>query len=50
MTMRIPQLDEVAEIMRLANAPNVLSIGERCDHGIRLLLAPILRASILCQA
>jgi hypothetical protein len=30
MTMCIPQLDEMAEIMCLANAPSVLSVGERC--------------------
>jgi hypothetical protein len=30
MTMCMPQLDEMAEIMRLTNTPSVLSIGARC--------------------
>jgi hypothetical protein len=29
-TMYIPQLDEMAEIMCLANTPSVFSIGKRC--------------------
>jgi hypothetical protein len=31
MTMHVPQLDEMAEIMCLTNVPFVISVGERCD-------------------
>jgi hypothetical protein len=49
-TMRIPQLDEFAEILRMKNTPSVISIGKRCGDGILFPLAFILRKSILCQA